>query len=47
MLIASVIAGGFWDAYGPRFTFLAGAGFTTIALIGFVIMLSHRSAERK
>lgn len=43
MLIASVIAGGLWDAYGPRFTFLAGAGFTAFALIGLVIMQNRRS----
>ena len=42
MLIASVIAGGLWDAYGPRFTFLAGAAFTAIALIGLVITQRHR-----
>lgn len=35
MLIASVIAGGLWDAYGPAATFLAGAGFTVVALIAF------------
>jgi len=33
MLIASVIAGGLWDAYGPAATFLAGAGCTVVALI--------------
>ncbi len=42
MLIASVIAGGLWDAYGPRFTFLAGAGFTAIALIGLIITQRYR-----
>ncbi|WP_414463680.1 MFS transporter [Hyphomicrobium sp. B1] len=35
MLIASVIAGGLWDAYGPAATFLAGAGFAVVALIAF------------
>ena len=45
MLIASVIAGGLWDAYGPRFTFLAGAGFTAIALIGLIITQRHRQHE--
>ena len=38
MLLASVIAGGLWDAYGPRITFLAGAGFTTIAIVGLLIL---------
>jgi MFS family permease len=45
MLIASVIAGGLWDAYGPRFTFLAGAGFTAIALIGLIITQRYRQHE--
>ncbi len=34
MLVASVLAGGVWDAYGPLATFLMGAGFATVALIG-------------
>lgn len=36
MLAASVIAGSLWDAGGARVTFLAGAGFTLIALIGLL-----------
>jgi MFS family permease len=31
-LVASIVAGGLWDAFGPEGTFLAGAGFTAIAL---------------
>jgi MFS family permease len=38
MLVASVLAGGLWDAYGPAATFLAGAGFTAIALIGLALV---------
>ena len=38
MLIASMIAGGLWDNYGPKMTFLAGAGFTAFALAGIFIM---------
>ncbi len=34
MLVASVLAGGVWDAYGPLATFLMGAGFATVALVG-------------
>jgi MFS family permease len=37
MLVASVLAGGVWDAYGPLATFLAGAGFAMVALIGLVL----------
>jgi MFS family permease len=36
MLIASVIAGGLWDWAGPQATFLAGAGFAGVALLGFL-----------
>jgi MFS family permease len=32
MLAASIMAGSLWDAIGPQGTFLAGAGFTAIAL---------------
>jgi MFS family permease len=38
MLVASVLAGGLWDAYGPAATFLAGAGFTAVALIGLALV---------
>ena len=41
MLVASAIAWGLWDAYGPRLTFLAGATFTAIALTGLLIMRSE------
>jgi MFS family permease len=35
LLIASGLAGWLWDAFGPRYTFYAGAAFTVIAWIGF------------
>jgi MFS family permease len=38
LLVASVLAGGFWDAYGPEATFLAGAGFAAVALIGLAFV---------
>ncbi|WP_440640913.1 MFS transporter [Bradyrhizobium sp. PUT101] len=41
MLVASVLAGGLWDAYGPAATFLAGAGFTAVALIGLTLVLGR------
>jgi MFS family permease len=31
LLIASVVAGWLWDAYGPALTFYVGAGFTAVA----------------
>jgi MFS family permease len=38
MLAASVVAGALWGAFGPRGTFLVGAGFTLVALLGFLIV---------
>jgi MFS family permease len=37
LLAASVIAGALWDALGPKATFLAGAAFTTIALMALIL----------
>jgi MFS family permease len=37
ILTASLIAGGLWDWLGPAATFLAGAGFTVVGLIGAVV----------
>jgi len=34
LLLASVIAGALWSAFGPPATFLAGAGFAALAAIG-------------
>ena len=34
LLVASVLAGALWDRVGPQATFLAGAAFTTLALLG-------------
>ncbi len=45
ILAASVMAGALWDRFGPAATFLAGAGFTTLALIGLVLV-SYRSMKR-
>ena len=36
LLLASVLAGFLWTAYGPAATFLAGAVFSTVALIGLL-----------
>jgi MFS family permease len=36
LLIASVLAGGLWDAVGPELTFHAGAAFALVAWIGLV-----------
>jgi MFS family permease len=36
LLLASVIAGALWDLAGPEATFLAGAAFAAIALLGLL-----------
>ena len=36
LLLASVLAGFLWEVYGPAVTFLAGAVFSTVALIGLI-----------
>ena len=38
LLIASVLAGALWDSFSPRATFLAGGGFTAVALLGLAIV---------
>jgi MFS family permease len=43
LLAASVIAGGLWDAIGPRGTFLAGAVFTVLAVIGLLMLRRSRN----
>lgn len=45
MLAASVIAGSLWDAGGAKLTFLAGAGFTVVALIGLVTIRGRINAN--
>jgi MFS family permease len=42
LLLSSVLAGFLWEHYGPAVTFLAGAAFSTIALIG---LLARRPAS--
>ena len=47
MLAASVIAGARWDAYGPAATFVAGAAFTALALLGFAAWWSFQARRTK
>jgi len=37
-LVASVLAGALWDGFGPQATFLTGAGFTAVALLGLALV---------
>ncbi|MDX1253334.1 MAG: MFS transporter [Gammaproteobacteria bacterium] len=43
LLLASVIAGALWSAIGPSATFLAGAGFATVAVIGLLTVRRRAS----
>lgn len=46
LLVASILAGALWDRYGPAATFLTGAGFTAVALVGLVLVSRRRGKER-
>jgi MFS family permease len=46
MLAASVTAGLLWDSFGPAATFLAGAGFATVAALAVLLLLSRFARER-
>lgn len=43
LLLASLIAGLLWELIGPSATFLAGAAFTAIGLVGAVALTNRRS----
>ena len=43
LLFASLIAGGVWDAFGPRATFAIGATIASLALLG--LHLSRQGNE--
>lgn len=45
MLVASVLAGFLWDRYDARVTFLAGAGFATVAFVLFVIGYTRKNGK--
>ncbi|MGH8471714.1 MAG: MFS transporter, partial [Gammaproteobacteria bacterium] len=38
LLAASTLAGTLWSAFGPAMTFIAGVGFSAMALIGLLLM---------
>jgi len=42
VLIASALAGAFWDQFGPSYTFVAGAIFSVLALLA---VATHRAAK--
>ncbi len=41
LLVASVVAGLLWDSLGAQTTFLAGAGFAGVALLGLLAIRRH------
>jgi MFS family permease len=45
MLLASLIAGTLWDLFGAPATFLAGAGFATAALTGYVLLRKRLTSK--
>lgn len=45
VLLASVIAGGLWSAFGPSATFIAGAGFAAIAAAGLLLYRPRPQAD--
>lgn len=45
LLVASVLAGGLWDAFGSQATFFCGAAFAALALVGLAL-LRHRVVLR-
>jgi MFS family permease len=38
LLVASALAGALWDAFGPAYTFYAGAAFTALAAAGWLAL---------
>jgi len=42
LLLASVIAGALWSAFGASATFLAGAAFATVAAVGLLLNMRSR-----
>lgn len=46
LLLASVIAGSLWSAFGAAATFLAGAAFAAVAAAGLLIATRDRSTLR-
>jgi MFS family permease len=45
VLAASVIAGVLWDTFGARWTFLAGAGFAALTIVGMIPLHGRLSGQ--
>ena len=46
-LVASLLAGGLWDAFGAQATFLTGAGFALLTALGVAVLRRARANGRK
>jgi MFS family permease len=46
LLVASVLAGALWDTVGPRGTFLGGAAFATLALLGLIAVRTQSAVPQ-
>jgi hypothetical protein len=46
LLLSSAIADYFWDALGPSVTFVAGAAFAAVAVLGIPIAVRHPAPRR-
>jgi dipeptide/tripeptide permease len=42
LLVASSLAGVLWAIYGAAATFMAGAGFAALTLVGLVLVIRRR-----
>jgi MFS family permease len=47
LLAASIIAGALWDSIGPQATFLTGAAFTSVSLLGFALLVGRAATHAK
>ena len=45
LLLASVVAGALWDLAGPQGTFLAGAGFAVLTMVGLLVVRARFSTQ--
>jgi MFS family permease len=46
LLLANVIAGSFWSYLGPSATFIAGAGFATLAATGLLLTMNDHTKDK-
>jgi hypothetical protein len=47
LLAASIMAGAVWDWIGPQATFLTGAAFTSLSLLGFLLLVRRATVRSR